>query len=189
MFTGIVEKIGEVEKAARKSGSLFLWVAMPKNWQLKQGNSVAVDGVCLTVKKITKAFFLAELGVETLSRTTFGKRVPKIVNLERPLTLNSFLGGHIVLGHVGAISEIVKVETKGLSKNYFFSLPGKYSRLVIEKGPVAVDGVSLTVANRSKNKFSCSLVDYTLRNTTLGQKRTGDLVNVEFDIFAKYLLN
>lgn len=188
MFCGIVQKISEIDKVEKKKGSLFLWIKKPKKWRIGVGDSVAVDGVCLTVKKVGKTSFMVELSPETLNRTTFRKRVLQSVNLERPLTLNSFVGGHIVLGHVDVTSKIIKVETKSLSKNYYFSLPKKYFRFVVEKGSLAVDGISLTVAGCSKGRFSCSLVDYTLRNTTLGQKRAGDYVNIEFDILAKYLV-
>lgn len=183
MFTGIVQHVGKVIKADKKKGSLFLSVEKPKKWRLKKGESILVNGVCLSVTKVKPALFTSELMPETLRRTVFGKKVPKRVNLERPLTPKSFIGGHIVLGHVDAAAKIIKAD----KESYFFSFPQKYSRLVVEKGSVALDGVSLTIAGRSKSGFYVSLTDYTLQNTTLGEKRVDDLVNIEFDILAKYV--
>ncbi|TSC75561.1 MAG: Riboflavin synthase alpha chain [Parcubacteria group bacterium Gr01-1014_30] len=188
MFTGIVKAIAEVEKAEKRRGSLFLYIKKPRAWRFGLGESVLVNGVCLTAKKIGKASFVTEFMSETLSRTTFGREIPRRVNLEKPLTLKDPLGGHIVLGHVDAVGKIIKIKSEFSEKKYFFSFPKKYSRLVVEKGSIAVDGVSLTVAGRSKVNFSCSLLDYTLKLTILGQKRVGDIVNIEFDILAKYLL-
>lgn len=189
MFTGIIKEVSPIEKNWKKAGSLFLAIKKPKNWRVKPGDSISTDGVCLTVKETGKDFFVAELMPETLKRSTFGKKVPSKVNLERPLTLQDFVGGHLILGHVDALGKIVKINNDFSAKKYFFSFPKKYSRFVVEKGSICVDGLSLTVVGCSPGRFSCSLVDYTLDNTTLGQKKVLDCVNIEFDILAKYLVN
>ncbi len=189
MFTGIIRNIGKVERSWKKADSLFLAVQKPKNWKIKVGDSLSVDGACLTVKETQKNFYITELMPETLKRTTFGRKVPKRVNLEMPLTLNSFLDGHIVLGHVDAVGKIIGIKPRSSSKTYSVSFPQKYSKLVAEKGSLAVDGVSLAVVKASPGRFSVALTDYTLLNTTLGEKKVGDLVNIEFDILAKYILN
>ncbi len=189
MFTGVIRNIGEVKKSYKKSGSLFLAIKKPKSWKIKAGESLSVDGTCLTVKEMRNNLLVTELMPETLKRTTFGRKVPKRVNLERPLTLNSLLGGHLVLGHIDVVGKISDIKRQSSSKVYSVSFPKKYSRLVTEKGSIAVDGVSLAVVGVSPGRFSVSLTDYTLRNTTLGEKKAGDLVNIEFDILAKYIVN
>lgn len=189
MFTGVIRNIGEVKRSYKKAGSLFLAIKRPKNLKMKPGNSISVDGVCLTVKETPKNLLITELMPETLKRTTFGIKVPERINLEKPLTFNSTLDGHLVLGHIDAVGKITSIKSRSLSKIYSVSFPREYSRLVAQKGSLAVDGVSLTVVDASSGGFSVSLTDYTLRNTTLGEKKVGDLVNIEFDILAKYLLN
>jgi len=189
MFTGIIRNIGKVEKSWKKAGSLFIAIKKPKNWKVKVGDSVSTDGVCLTVKETKKNSYITELMPETLKRTTFGRKIPKMVNLERPLTLNSSLDGHIVLGHVDAVGKITGIKSMSSSRVYSVSFPKKHSKLMAEKGSVALDGVSLAVAGTSPDRFSVSLTDYTLQNTILGEKKAGDLVNIEFDILAKYVVN
>lgn len=189
MFTGVIRNIGKVERSWEKGGSLFLVIKKPKNWKIKPGDSISTDGVCLTVKQTQKNLFITELMSETLERTTFGRRIPKRVNLERPLTLNSLLYGHLTLGHIDAVGKITGIKSRSSSRIYSVSFPQKYSHLVAEKGSLAVDGVSLTATKADSGRFSVSLVDYTLQKTTLGEKKVGDFCNIEFDILAKYLLN
>lgn len=186
MFTGIVQKVAKVTTGARRNGSLFLTIAKPKGWKLKNGDSVAVNGVCLTVRGVRGKIFEAELMPETLAHTSFKNKVPLAVNLERPLTLQSPLDGHLVLGHVDTTGKIVLIQKKGRAKIFTIQFPKQFKKLVVHKGSVAIDGVSLTIAGVAKNKFSVSLVAYTLEQTTFGQKKIGDLVNLEFDIIGKY---
>src|SRR3989344_3575096 len=113
MFTGIIPRIGQVEKSERKKRSLFLTIAKPRGWRLKAGDSVATNGVCLTVKQVAAKLYTTELMAETLRTTSFGKNIPEKVNLERPLTLQSFLDGHLVLGHVDATGRIKKITRRG----------------------------------------------------------------------------
>lgn len=187
MFTGIIKAKAAIKKTEGKDGSLFLTIATPKGWRIKSGDSIATDGVCLTVKKVNKNDYIAELMPETLKRSYFSKVIPKELNLEQPLRLSDRIDGHLVSGHIDAVGKIQTSKTVGRAKIYKISFPKKFRKLVAEKGSVAVDGISLTVVATSGNWFIVSLVDYTLNHTTLGQKQPGDLVNLEFDMIAKYL--
>ncbi len=187
MFTGIIKARAQVKKAENRDGSLFLTIATPKSWRIKPGDSVATDGVCLTVKKVGRGAYLTELMPETLSKTSFGERVPTKVNLEPSLKFSDLLGGHLVLGHVDAAGKIESIKVQGASKVYKVSFPKQFDKFVADKGNVAVDGVSLTIVKAKKNWFTVSLVDYTLKHTVLGIKQTGQIVNLEFDLIAKYL--
>lgn len=187
MFTGIVEAKASV-RSSNKKGSLFLTIEKPKNWKIKAGDSISMDGVCLTVKKIGSFDFTSELMPETLSKTYFGRQVPKKVNLERSLRVGSRLGGHFILGHVDTVGKIEEVKFSGLSKIDKISFPKQFAKFVAQKGSISVDGVSLTVVDVGANWFTVSLVDYTVKHTTLGEKKKGGLVNLEFDMLAKYLI-
>lgn len=187
MFSGIIKAVAQVRKAKKKNGSLFLIIEKPKGWIIKPGESIATNGVCLTVKKVNKDDYLTELMPQTLKKTSFGKQIPQKVNLEQSLRLVDKLGGHLVLGHVDAVGKMQNIIWKDTSKIYRFSFPKKFAKLIAEKGSIAVDGISLTVVDVGKDWFTVSLVDYTTRHTTLGKKKIGDLVNLEFDIIAKYL--
>lgn len=189
MFTGIIQNTAAVKHCTRFDGSMFLTIQKPAGWKLKLGDSVAINGVCLTVRALKDNNFEAELMPETLALTSFKQTVPKMVNLERPLTLVSPLDGHLVLGHVDAVGKIVARETKGRMTIFTISYPAQYKKLIVSKGSVAVDGVSLTVAKTIANKFSVALVDYTLEHTVFGNKKVGDTVNIEFDIVGKYIVN
>ena len=187
MFTGIIKNIATIKKQQTIGGSLFLAIETPKDWRVQQGDSIATNGVCLTVKEVGGDFYTTELMPETLKKTTFGKSVPARVNLEYPLTLQDPLGGHLVLGHIDTIGTIIKIERAQTSKIYHFSCPKSFGALIAEKGSIAVDGISLTIVEAGAAFFTVSLVDYTLSHTTLGEKQEGDLANVEFDVFAKYI--
>jgi riboflavin synthase len=187
MFSGIIQAITSVEKSAVKNGSLFLTFQKPKGWKIKLGDSIATNGVCLTVQSLTKNSYTTELMPETLERTTFGKNVPQEVSLEPSLTLATLMDGHLVQGHVDTMGTIIAITPKGRSRIYKIRFPKKYTHLVAEKGAITVDGVSLTVVDAQKDFFTVSLVDYTIEHTTLGNKKTGEMVNLEFDVFAKYI--
>lgn len=194
MFTGIIKAVAKIKGAKHKNRSLFLTIEKPKGWQIKAGDSISTDGACLTVKKNTGNQYLAELMPETLAKTTFGKVMPKKVNLERSMSLKDLLDGHLVMGHIDTVGKIVSVKKVGTSKVYKIEFPRKFSMLVVSKGAIAVDGISLTVVEASplllrkgEGWFTVSLVQYTTKNTTLGDKKISDIVNLEFDILAKYL--
>ena len=189
MFTGIVTHIQKIRSHAIKNGSLFLTIEKPKGWKLSLGESIATNGVCLTVKKNLAKEYIVELMPETINKTTFGIVVPAHVNLERSLMIGDRLGGHWVTGHIDAIGTIENIVSKGDSKIVTVSFPKAFKKYMVTKGSVTIDGVSLTVVAVSDNHFSVSLVSYTTEHTTLGKRGRGDKVNLEFDILAKYVHN
>lgn len=185
MFTGIVAEVGKVVMAGPRS----LEIAAGRTLRgIEIGDSIAVSGVCLTVTAIKPASFCVDVMPETLKRTNLGLlRAGDMVNLESPLTLQKGLGGHLVQGHVDAAGRVASVVPDGEAKLVRFEAPPEVMRYIVEKGFIAIDGVSLTVVNRDKDSFQVSLVDYTRQNTTLGGARVGDLVNLEVDVVAKYV--
>lgn len=186
MFTGIIKNVAKVEKAEKRNGSLFLIVQKPKGWKIKAGDSIATDGACLTAIKITQKNYTVELMPETLAKTSFGKKIPDMVNLEQPLRLKDKVDGHFVLGHIDAVGKIEKITKQGLSSVYQISFPKSFVKLAVDKGSMTVDGISLTIVKVFKNSFIVALMAYTLKHTTLGQKKVKAPVNLEFDIIAKY---
>ena len=185
MFTGIVEELGSIKTA--QLGSLVIAAADVLNG-MELGASVAVNGACLTVTGFDADSFFVDIMPETLKRTNLGLlRVGDRVNLERPLILGGRLGGHLVQGHVDATGRIVSSTWNGEAMVIDFEAPPEVMHYVVEKGFIAIDGISLTVANREASSFEVSVVNYTRKHTTLGNKRVGDLVNLEVDILAKYV--
>lgn len=160
---------------------------MPLGWDLQPGMSVALNGACLTVREIKGDTWETELMQETLDKTSFNSIVPKEVNAELPMRVTDRLGGHIVQGHVDTTGKIEAIKQRDLSRVLTISYPQEFHSLLVPKGSVAVDGVSLTVVQVKPETFSVELVDYTLSHTTLGSKKIGDLLNLEFDILAKYI--
>jgi riboflavin synthase len=191
MFTGIVEGTGTVAAltvADDGSGARLevgaLWLA----GDLRPGESVAVNGCCLTVAEATAAGFAADLVAETLRRTALGGLAAGArVNLERPLALGGRLGGHLVQGHVDGVARVIDRAPVGEGEEVRVELPPDLERYLVEKGSVAVDGVSLTVAGVGTGWFAVALVPHTLKVTTLGDRRPGDLVQLEVDVVAKYV--
>ena len=189
MFTGIVEELGKVNKLEREGPCAVLAVRAPDSVPgAKIGDSIAVNGCCLTMKAITGEGFEADLMAETLDRTSLGAvKKGDPVNLERPMRFNDRLGGHIVQGHVDGTGKILSRTPVGDSEVVEIGLPAPLVRYVVEKGSIAVDGVSLTVVHAGDDRFSISLIPHTLAVTTLGFKGVGDLVNLEVDLVAKYV--
>jgi riboflavin synthase len=189
MFTGIVEELGQVQRVVQATDAIEVTIrgdVVTADAQL--GDSIAVNGVCLTVASVNGAEFTADVMAETLNRSTLDSLiVGDRVNLERPVTLTTRLGGHMVQGHVDATSEVLERTTSERWDVVRFSLPGPLSRYVVEKGSITLDGVSLTVAELGDTWFRVSLVPTTLSQTTLGARRPGDAVNVEIDVIAKYV--
>lgn len=192
MFTGLIEEQGRVEGSEKKKNLFVLKISAPKVFNgTKLGDSVSINGVCLTVVQIKKPRSLSfEMMKETIERTTLQDLKPgSLVNLERALKAGSRLGGHFVTGHAdggGTIQKIVK------QKNYVefqISFDKDLKRFLVPKGSVAIDGVSLTVGELNPKFFSIYLIPYTLKLTTLGTKKEGDRVNIETDVLAKYILN
>ncbi|MGL4732903.1 MAG: riboflavin synthase, partial [Fusobacteriaceae bacterium] len=189
MFTGLVEELGEVISLAKKSEGLQIGIRCKRILEdIKIGDSISTNGVCLTAVEIGSNYFIADCMFETLDRSSIkilkkGDRV----NLERALTLNSRLGGHIVTGDVECLGEIISIFSMGIAKVYTFSVPAKYSRYIIEKGRITIDGASLTVMEAEGKNFSVSLIPHTQKMITLGYKSIGDVVNIETDIIGKYI--
>jgi riboflavin synthase len=190
MFTGIVEELGEVVYLTQAGGdSAVVAVRGPVvTSDARHGDSISVNGVCLTVIDNVDGVFTADVMGETLRRSSLGVlRAGSPVNLERAATVGSRLGGHLVQGHVDGVARIVAREPAGEWEVLRFSLPADLSRYVVEKGSITVDGVSLTVMAVDDESFSVGLIPTTLKVTVLGGKAVGDPVNLEVDIIAKYV--
>lgn len=187
MFTGIVTGLGRVAGIEPLRGGARLSIVPPRSWgRFTRGESVAVSGACLTALR-PGARLVADLSSETLSRTALGRLVPgDAVNLERALRWGDRLSGHFVLGHVDGTTILRAIEKSGNSWSYRFSIPAGLSRFVVEKGSVAIDGVSLTVASRRRGDFSVAVISETRQRTTLGTARPGYALNFEVDVFARY---
>ncbi len=187
MFTGIVTGLGRVAAFDSKRGGARLTVEPPARYgRFAEGESVCVSGVCLTATRGGRAL-VTDLSGETLSRSTLGGLGPgDTVNLEKALAWGDRLSGHFVLGHVDGVSRLLSVEEAGNSWTYRFSIPRSLSRFVVEKGSVALDGVSLTVASRRSADFDVAIIPQTRRRTTLGAGADGTLFNFEVDVFARY---
>ena len=189
MFTGLVAELGSVEKLAQQGNSVHLTVAATKVMQnLKIGDSVAVNGVCLTVVHLGDASFTADVMPETVRLTNIGLlHAGDRVNLERTLRLCDGLDGHIVSGHVEGLGTIASRRPDGIAMVVTITTPPELLKYIIKKGSIAIDGISLTVTEVTETSFSVSLIPHTAKETTLGFKDVGDRVNLETDIIAKYV--
>ena len=189
MFTGIVEHVGYVETLdITTSGGRLRVDAGPLSRSLSPACSVAVNGCCLTVVEILGTAFVADLSAETLRRTNLGdKKAGSPVNLERPLSVGKELGGHFVQGHVDGVGHVARLSSEGQNWWLAVRVPLELERYLALKGSVAVDGISLTVANLHDSIFEVAIIPYTYSHTNLLSLVVGDLVNVETDILAKYV--
>ena len=190
MFTGLIEEVGQIDSLQKKSDGMLLYVKAKKILEdAKLGDSIAVNGVCLTVVDIKNDKVAFELSNETINRSNFRyAKIGNYVNLERALKASDRLGGHIVQGHVDTTGKIVEMKNLGSHTELLLQIPHEYKSLVIEKGSIAVDGISLTINYVLNDKISINIIPHTLENTNLKYKKAGDLVNLEFDIFGKYIL-
>ncbi len=189
MFTGLIETQGTIERVTPRVGATRLTIATPlARAGLASGESVAVDGVCLTVARCTARAFEADAVAETLQRTTLGRlRAGDTVHLERSLALCDRLGGHLVQGHVDAVAKVISLTRRGGDVRLEIDLPKELRGLVARKGSIAVHGVSLTVSALKSKSFEVALIPETLARTRLGGVRAGDRLNVEADLIARYL--
>lgn len=189
MFTGIVENIGLVKEVIATGSNRSFWIESPVSSYLKTDQSVSHNGVCLTVEEVKEGCHRVTAIDETLQKTNLGHWLAgTLVNLERCLQLNDRLDGHLVQGHVDATGTCSKVKEKDGSWEFEISFPPKFSSLVIEKGSVCLNGISLTAFNVKKKKFTVAIIPYTYNNTNIKELKKGDTVNIEFDIIGKYIL-
>ena len=189
MFTGIIEEVGSVKEIKEKQDAKGFKITAKKILEdLKVGDSVNISGACQTVIEIGKNFFVVEAMQETLARTNFGQlKVNESVNLERSLRLSDRLDGHLVSGHIDVVGEILDIIPKQDSHIFKIGFGKKYSPLVIEKGSIAVEGISLTLIEAGENYFTVGIIPYTWGNTNLQYKKVNEVVNLEFDLIGKYV--
>ena len=190
MFTGIIEAVGEIKRVEQQQGDVRLTVATA-NLDLSDaqlGDSIAVNGVCLTAIELTKGQFVADVSNETLFATTMGHvKAGSAVNLECALQAQTRLGGHMVSGHVDGVGLVIERKSDARSIRFSFSMPKELARYVAQKGSICIDGISLTVNTVDDVSFSVNIVPHTLEMTTLGKRQVGDSVNLEVDVIARYL--
>jgi len=189
MFTGLIEGTGSLLRIDRHGPDAGMVIhAQYSIDQLVLGESIAVDGACLTVTSFQGKVFTVDVSAETLSRTTLGRKpTGSLLNLERALRMGDRLGGHLVSGHVDGIGALVDRRREGHSHRLFFTIPEELSRYIIEKGSITVNGISLTVNGCGEGRFDVNIVPHTSRETTVGELRIGEEVNIETDLIGKYV--
>ena len=189
MFTGIIEEVGRVKALSKGPKSLRLTVqAHTVLEDTNLGDSIATNGVCLTVTDQSKDTFSVDVMYETLNRSTLkALSMGSVVNLERALTLHTRLGGHMMSGHVDGVGTIKKIEKEDIATKMTIHVPKDLTKYMIEKGSIGVDGISLTLVHVHEDRFVISLIPHTSMQTTLWQKRVGDEVNIEVDLIGKYV--
>jgi riboflavin synthase len=193
LFTGIIEGVGKIQKISKNTknrSAIQMTVNLGKHAKgLKIGQSVALNGVCLTATKITKSNCIFEMIEETTKKTDLGNLNPgDIVNIERSLKTGDRLEGHFVLGHVDGVGIIKKILKRPKEVQVWFEIPKKLSKYVVKKGSIAIDGISLTVVDVKKNLASVCLIPHTMELTNFKTKHIGDKINIETDILGKYIL-
>jgi riboflavin synthase len=188
MFTGIIEAIGSVTNIIVEGSNKSFWIESSISEELKVDQSISHNGVCLTVEEVNENTHRMTAIQETLTKTNLGSwKIGDLVNLERSLKLESRLDGHFVQGHVDATAACVEVKETFGSWEYEFSFPKKFSELVIEKGSICVNGISLTAFDVKKKSFKVAIIPYTHEHTNIKAVQKGDLVNIEFDLMGKYI--
>ena len=190
MFTGIIEHLGRVTEASRRGGLTVLAVSVePPFADVKVGESIALDGVCLTVTALSGGGVSFDVVAATLARTTLGRRRPgDLVNLERSLRLGELVGGHLVLGHVDGVGRLTSLHPVGGEVEMEVEVPPELTRQMLPQGSVAVDGISLTLVTVEAGRFTVALIPHTRQHTNLRGRQVGDLVNVETDYLGKWVL-
>jgi riboflavin synthase len=187
MFSGIVESVGIIGEYTQKNEGAVLIVNTDLS-DFEDGESIAVNGVCLTVVDSTETTFKLDLSTETLSRTNFKNAIKgDRVNLERSLTPSTKISGHFVSGHIDQVGEVVEINEKPGEVLFRFSHPAELGSFIMEKGSIALDGISLTVFDCKDNQFTVSVIPFTLSHTNLSSRKIGDLINIECDMIGKYV--
>jgi len=189
MFTGIIEDIGFILSIKKSSGKWeFSVKTVLAKTGIREGDSIAIDGVCLTATTITRDGFIADASLETLKVTTLAeKKTGTRVNIERAMGADGRFGGHFVMGHVDCIGTIVDIKKAGDSVRFSVEIPLDFTRYIVKKGSVAIDGISLTVNEQRHNIFTVNIIPFTTYKTTIGEKNPKDKVNIETDIVGKYI--
>jgi len=188
MFTGIIEELGRVKSIRGLKGGIELDVAFSKTEELEVDDSIAVNGVCQTVVKKKGDIFTIQAVEETLRKTTFDQlKSGDIVNLERSLTLQQRIDGHLVQGHVDTVGKVLSAVDEGANWLFEIEFPKEFAHLIVGRGSIAIDGISLTVARLKDQSFTVAIIPYTYEHTTLKNKKNGSTVNLEFDILGKYV--
>ncbi|MEW6981558.1 riboflavin synthase [Colwelliaceae bacterium 6471] len=190
MFTGIIEAVGRIKaiKASSNGARIDIDTASLDMNDVKLGDSIATNGVCLTVISFDKSHFSADVSSETLARTGLGSYgVGQAVNLEKAMLPTTRFGGHMVSGHVDAVVEILAIKNRGNSIDYWLQMPAELAPYIAEKGSITIDGVSLTVNALSDDKFRLTIVPHTTAQTIISQYKTGMRVNIEVDLIARYI--
>lgn len=188
MFTGIIEQFGTIQNIYSEGDNLHLWIRSDFTSELKIDQSVAHNGICLTVVEINNDLYRVTAVRETVDKTTIGTwNEGDKVNLERGMLMNARLDGHIVQGHVDQTAICIALEEANGSTYFTFQYDATVGNVTIEKGSITVDGTSLTVVNSKENQFSVAIIPYTLEHTQFGRYKVGDQVNLEFDVIGKYV--
>ena len=190
MFTGIIEELAKVENVQEFDDFCTVKIASNFADKIKIGNSIAINGVCLTATDTDSTCFTVDIVKETLDKSSLRNlNDQSYVNLERSMKVSSRIDGHIVQGHVESTSTIVNIESFNNQKNFTIEVDQNYLKYCIKKGSIALDGISLTIAEITDNNITVAIIPHTLENTTLKFKKKGDLMNLETDMFAKYIEN
>jgi riboflavin synthase len=191
MFTGLIEEIGTIENIVRQQDKINLSIKAKKILtDTKIDDSISINGICLTVVDIKTNSFAVQAVRETMQKSTIANwRKGEFVNLERAMKINDRLGGHIVQGHIDGIGTIDKITKLSDTLELEIILPTGKNSYTIEKGSIAIDGISLTIAKKARDKIQIAVIPHTLNNTTLKDKKVNDKINIEFDFFAKYIQN
>lgn len=189
MFTGIIREVGNVAQIKELNGGLELGISCSFAGDTHVDESIAVNGVCLTVTGKNDEYFTVQSVDETLRKTTLGSlKKDDPVNLERSLTLEKGIEGHLVQGHVDTTGTIEKIQKEGTDWLFSVRFPGEYRDLIVGRGSITIEGISLTVARETEDSFTVAIIPYTYEHTNLKQKKKGDAVNLEFDILGKYVI-
>lgn len=188
MFTGIIEAMGTIEKIETRGTNKTFWIGSPLSCELKIDQSLSHNGVCLTVEQATGAAHQVTAVQETLDKTSLDTWKPgDMVNLERCMQLHGRLDGHLVQGHVDATAQVTDIQDRNGSWEFSFSFPPQFAHLVIEKGSISLNGISLTIFDVGSSQFTVAIIPYTYEHTNLSRLRVHDPVNLEFDMIGKYV--
>lgn len=188
MFTGIIRQVGKLEKIEKSGTSILLQISSDLRSNLQIDQSVSHDGICLTVDRLFEDSYGVTAVKETLDKTTLGSwSTGKTINLETAATPSSALDGHIVQGHIDSVSEVLKIEEVGGSWYFYFSIDSDNSHLLVKKGSISINGVSLTIADLKEDSFNVAIIPYTYQHTSFSELKVGDGVNIEYDLIGKYV--